>query len=88
MSHGDALASLSCQITEKTRKPQDCPYCGAYNGPVKKNGTLKIVHEKYIGKDKKCSELGVSQSTSSTMQLRHLKLMFNTLSCRILLRLF
>ncbi|PIK60416.1 putative DNA-directed RNA polymerase III subunit RPC1, partial [Apostichopus japonicus] len=38
---------LRKKIHEKCKKSQVCHYCGAYNGIVKKCGTLKIVHEKY-----------------------------------------
>lgn len=35
------------QIWEKTKKKTECPRCKENNGPVKKAGLLKIVHEKY-----------------------------------------
>ncbi|XP_043911596.1 DNA-directed RNA polymerase III subunit RPC1 [Protopterus annectens] len=38
---------LKKKISEKCRKKNTCPYCGAFNGPVKKCGLLKIMHEKY-----------------------------------------
>ncbi|XP_072164609.1 DNA-directed RNA polymerase III subunit RPC1-like [Diadema setosum] len=38
---------LRKKIHEKCRKNQICFHCGAYNGPVKKCGPLKIIHEKY-----------------------------------------
>lgn len=39
--------ALRKQIWEKARKKAECPNCKANNGPVKKAGFLKIVHEKY-----------------------------------------
>lgn len=38
---------LRKKIHEKCKKYNICFHCGAYNGMVKKCGTLKIVHEKY-----------------------------------------
>ncbi|XP_075697917.1 DNA-directed RNA polymerase III subunit RPC1 isoform X1 [Rhinoderma darwinii] len=38
---------LKKKISEKCRKKTVCFYCGAFNGPVKKCGLLKIIHEKY-----------------------------------------
>ncbi|KAM9325606.1 DNA-directed RNA polymerase III subunit RPC1 [Gastrophryne carolinensis] len=38
---------LKKKISEKCRKKTTCLNCGAFNGPVKKCGLLKIIHEKY-----------------------------------------
>lgn len=38
---------LRKQIWERARKKTECPNCKSNNGPVKKAGFLKIVHEKY-----------------------------------------
>ncbi|XP_038060034.1 DNA-directed RNA polymerase III subunit RPC1-like isoform X2 [Patiria miniata] len=38
---------LRKKISDKCRKQQNCPACMAFNGQVKKCGTLKIVHEKF-----------------------------------------
>lgn len=38
---------LRKQIWERARKKTECPNCKSYNGPVKKAGFLKIVHERY-----------------------------------------
>jgi DNA-directed RNA polymerase III subunit RPC1 len=42
------------KVTEACRKVRRCPYCNNINGPVKKFGALRIVHEKYrnIGQQK------------------------------------
>jgi DNA-directed RNA polymerase III subunit RPC1 len=42
------------KVTEACRKVRRCPYCNSINGPVKKFGPLRIVHEKYrnIGQQK------------------------------------
>ncbi|KAG5457653.1 MAG: hypothetical protein BJ554DRAFT_2275, partial [Olpidium bornovanus] len=37
-------------VNDKCRKLVYCPYCNAINGPVKKVGPLKIVHEKFRAK--------------------------------------
>ncbi|XP_048419560.1 DNA-directed RNA polymerase III subunit RPC1 isoform X2 [Stegostoma tigrinum] len=38
---------LKKKVSEKCRKRTFCLYCGSFNGPVKKCGLLKIIHEKY-----------------------------------------
>uniref|UniRef100_A0AAY5E8B7 DNA-directed RNA polymerase subunit n=1 Tax=Electrophorus electricus TaxID=8005 RepID=A0AAY5E8B7_ELEEL len=38
---------LKKKISDKCRKRSVCLHCNAFNGPVKKCGLLKIVHEKY-----------------------------------------
>ncbi|XP_067828587.1 DNA-directed RNA polymerase III subunit RPC1 isoform X1 [Heptranchias perlo] len=38
---------LKKKVSEKCRKKTFCLYCGSFNGPVKKCGLLKIIHEKY-----------------------------------------
>ncbi|RXM33808.1 DNA-directed RNA polymerase III subunit RPC1 [Acipenser ruthenus] len=38
---------LKKKISDKCRKKTICFNCGAFNGPVKKCGLLKIIHEKY-----------------------------------------
>lgn len=42
------------KVTEACRKVRRCPYCQSVNGPVKKYGALRIVHEKFknIGQQK------------------------------------
>lgn len=35
------------KVIEACRKLRRCPFCGNINGPVKKFGPLRIVHEKY-----------------------------------------
>lgn len=35
------------KVIEACRKVRRCPYCSSINGPVKKFGALRIVHEKY-----------------------------------------
>lgn len=42
-----ARKSLAKKMNEKCRKVLFCPFCGSVNGPVKKSGLLKIIHEKY-----------------------------------------
>ncbi|XP_011874550.1 PREDICTED: DNA-directed RNA polymerase III subunit RPC1 [Vollenhovia emeryi] len=42
-----ARKGLRKQVWEKAKKKTECPNCKANNGPVKKAGFLKIVHEKY-----------------------------------------
>jgi len=42
-----AKKNLRKKIVEKCRKVSICPYCGAFNGAVKKCGMLKILHERY-----------------------------------------
>ncbi|XP_041032404.1 DNA-directed RNA polymerase III subunit RPC1 isoform X1 [Carcharodon carcharias] len=38
---------LKKKVSEKCRKKTFCQCCGSFNGPVKKCGLLKIIHEKY-----------------------------------------
>lgn len=38
---------LRKKIWEKAKKKTECPNCKSNNGPVKRTGFLKIVHEKY-----------------------------------------
>uniref|UniRef100_A0A672PUW8 DNA-directed RNA polymerase subunit n=1 Tax=Sinocyclocheilus grahami TaxID=75366 RepID=A0A672PUW8_SINGR len=38
---------LKKKISDKCRKKTKCVHCNAFNGPVKKCGLLKIIHEKY-----------------------------------------
>uniref|UniRef100_A0A8C2GKK3 DNA-directed RNA polymerase subunit n=1 Tax=Cyprinus carpio TaxID=7962 RepID=A0A8C2GKK3_CYPCA len=38
---------LKKKISDKCRKKTTCVHCSAFNGPVKKCGLLKIIHEKY-----------------------------------------
>jgi DNA-directed RNA polymerase III subunit RPC1 len=42
------------KVSETCRKTRRCPYCSTINGPVKKYGALRIIHEKYknIGQQK------------------------------------
>lgn len=42
-----AKKGIAKKINDKCKKVSSCPHCGALNGPVKKCGLLKIVHEKY-----------------------------------------
>eukprot|EP00731_Ephydatia_muelleri_P022715 Em0015g298a len=42
-----AKKGIAKKINDKCKKASSCPHCGALNGPVKKCGLLKIVHEKY-----------------------------------------
>ncbi len=36
------------KVNERCKRQRVCPYCGAFNGTVKKTtGALKIIHEKY-----------------------------------------
>jgi DNA-directed RNA polymerase III subunit RPC1 len=35
------------KVTEACRKVRRCPHCSSINGPVKKYGALRIVHEKF-----------------------------------------
>lgn len=44
--------ALRKRIWEKAKKTTTCQNCGGLNGPVKKDGFLKIVHEKYKNKKK------------------------------------
>ena len=39
--------TLVKRIHERCRKTTLCPYCGSFNGSVKKTGALKIFHERY-----------------------------------------
>ena len=55
---GDAqyFQGLLGKIADKCKKTTVCPYCGAYNGPVRKLAnarSIKIVHDKFRGKSKK-----------------------------------
>ena len=55
---GDAqyFQGLLGKIADKCKKTTTCPYCGAYNGPVRKLAnarSIKIVHDKFRGKTKK-----------------------------------
>jgi DNA-directed RNA polymerase III subunit RPC1 len=43
--------SLFKAVNSAARKMTYCPYCGATNGPVKKVGALRIIHDKF--RDKK-----------------------------------
>eukprot|EP00708_Paratrimastix_pyriformis_P001983 GAFH01000720.1.p1 GENE.GAFH01000720.1~~GAFH01000720.1.p1 ORF type:complete len:921 (-),score=371.88 GAFH01000720.1:1123-3885(-) len=43
--------NLGKKIIDKCKKCSFCPHCSAFNGSVKKVGPLKLVHEKYKGKD-------------------------------------
>lgn len=45
-----ARQRLCKAVNTATRKVVFCPYCGATNGAVKKQGTLKIVHDKFRAK--------------------------------------
>jgi DNA-directed RNA polymerase III subunit RPC1 len=48
-----AKGSILKKVIEKCKKCKRCPYCGDFNGTVKKitgAPTLKIVHEKYKGR--------------------------------------
>lgn len=45
-----ARQHLCKAVNTAARKVVFCPYCGATNGTVKKQGTLKIVHEKFRAK--------------------------------------
>ncbi|KAK2152800.1 hypothetical protein LSH36_317g01042 [Paralvinella palmiformis] len=38
---------LKKKILDRSKKISVCPYCGEFNGTVKKCGMLKILHEKY-----------------------------------------
>ncbi|XP_073684076.1 DNA-directed RNA polymerase III subunit RPC1-like [Garra rufa] len=38
---------LKKKISDKCRKKTTCVHCNSFNGPVKKCGLLKIIHEKY-----------------------------------------
>jgi len=38
---------LRKKIWEKAKKKVQCPYCKSNNGPIKKTGFLRIIHEKY-----------------------------------------
>lgn len=41
-------SSFCCQVNERCKRQRVCPYCGEYNGTVKKTtGALKIIHDKY-----------------------------------------
>lgn len=40
------------KVTETCRKVRKCPHCGSLNGPVKKLGALRIIHDKYKGAPK------------------------------------
>lgn len=41
-------SSFYCQVNERCKRQRVCPYCGEYNGTVKKTtGALKIIHDKY-----------------------------------------
>jgi DNA-directed RNA polymerase III subunit RPC1 len=42
-----ARKAIAKKINEKCRKLSSCPHCSAANGPVKKCGLLKVLHEKH-----------------------------------------
>ena len=46
------MAAMSRAVSSQCRKRALCPYCGAINGVVKKHGALRIVHEKYRGRNR------------------------------------
>lgn len=39
---------ISKRINETCRKCKTCPYCGGINGTIKKLGTLKLAHDRYV----------------------------------------
>jgi DNA-directed RNA polymerase III subunit RPC1 len=49
---GEVLARKGVlrEMLERARKCAQCPHCGAHNGPVKKIGAFKLVHEVARGK--------------------------------------
>lgn len=44
--------ALRKEIWEKAKKITTCQNCGGLNGPVRKDGLLRIVHDKYKNKKK------------------------------------
>jgi len=59
--------ALRKKIWEKAKKKIECPNCKSSNGPVKKTGFFRIIHEKYKNLKKtdpiiqeKLSELNIS----------------------------
>ena len=40
------------KVVDICKKERECPYCQAFNGIVKRVGSMKIIHEKYKEKDK------------------------------------
>uniref|UniRef100_A0A8C4WZI4 DNA-directed RNA polymerase subunit n=1 Tax=Eptatretus burgeri TaxID=7764 RepID=A0A8C4WZI4_EPTBU len=62
-----AKRGLKRRVAERCRKISLCPHCGVHNGPVKKCGLLKVVHEKYkaVSGSKKGDQLGVREFHSS-----------------------
>lgn len=45
----DSLQRLALvrAVHDRCRKTSECPHCGAPNGPVKKVGVMKVIHERY-----------------------------------------
>lgn len=66
-------------ILEKAKKTTKCQYCGDINGPVKKAGLLKIVHEKYKNKKKYDSIIKEKLATDFKFVIEHNKEVQNIL---------
>lgn len=85
------------KVTEACRKVRRCPQCSAINGPVKKYGALRIVHEKFknIGQQRdlmiqrtqfeKTFDYAISVNPDI---LRHLHRAIDNIDPQIALRLF
>src|ERR1700737_485065 len=85
------------KVTDACRKVRRCPYCNSINGPVKKFGALRIVHETFrsIGQQKDLMLQKVSFEKSfeyayeiNSDILRHLPRAIDNIDPQIALRLF
>ncbi|MEQ2288534.1 DNA-directed RNA polymerase III subunit RPC1 [Ameca splendens] len=66
---------LKKKISDKCRKRTTCLNCGAFNGPVKKCGLLKIIHEKYKTTKKVVDSFVSDFLQSFDIAIEHNKLM-------------
>ncbi|CAH1249658.1 POLR2A [Branchiostoma lanceolatum] len=64
---------LKKKINEKCRKVSYCSHCGALNGPVKKCGLLKIVHERYKSTKKVVDPVVIDFQSSFQSAVEHNK---------------
>nr|XP_032834584.1 DNA-directed RNA polymerase III subunit RPC1 isoform X1 [Petromyzon marinus] len=63
--------SLKRTATERCRKTQRCPHCGAVNGVVKKCGLLKIVHERFRATARKADPEVAAHHASFSTAIEH-----------------
>lgn len=56
------------KINEQCRKAKICPYCDAVNGQIRKIGTLKLTHDKYVTYNKSTAAKKVMPSSMVQFQ--------------------